>query len=366
MKTIIIGNGISGYMVASALDKAGMEVLQFSEEPYGFYSRIKLPQALCDERALALLPTQVDPSYLRHQKVIALDIKGKQVILEDHSTESYDKLVLATGSRSRTLAQFDAIQGVHPLRTLSDAYALTKEMRGPVCVLGGGLLGLEVARTISGKGFAVTVLEGAAHILNRQLNVEASVLLKSRLENEGLHIEENFALSTVEQGEGSIVAVSSKDGRQRECRTMVLSLGVNPEVTLAREAGLIVSRGIVVNEKLESSAKDVYAIGDCAEHDNMVPGITSVASLMANTLVSLLQGKEAKYVSPPLMTRLKDDSFDLVSMGDVTGEVHHKEEGESHEFFFTKEGILCGVILFNASDKLSFAKASLGKSFSAF
>ncbi|MFA6846294.1 MAG: FAD-dependent oxidoreductase [Sphaerochaetaceae bacterium] len=366
MKTVIIGNGISGYMVASAMDKAGMEVLQFSEEPYGFYSRIKLPQALCDEKALALLPAQVSPPYLRHQKVTALDIKGKQVMLEDHRTEGYDRLVLATGSRSRTLSQFDAMQGVHALRTLADAYALTKDMRSPVCVLGGGLLGLEVARTISRKGFEVTVLEGATHILNRQLNVDASVLLKTRLEHEGLHIEENYELSTVERNKDSIVAVSSKDGRRRECRTMILSLGVNPEVTLAREAGLTVSRGIVVNNKLESSAKDVYAIGDCAEYDKMVPGITSVASLMANTLVSRFQGKEAVYVNPPLLTRLKDDSFDLVSMGDISGEVHQKDEGESHEFYFTKEGILCGVILFNASHRLSFAKASLGTSFSAF
>jgi len=364
-KTIVIGNGIAGYTVAASLSKEGKQVVQYSEESYGFYSRIKLPQALCDAEALSSLPQGVEPPYLVHGQVKAIDGKGKQVVLSDGKRESYDHLVLATGSRCRTLPQFAGIHGVCTLRTLKDAKEISGFLKSPVCVLGGGLLGIEAARAISKKGFAVTVLEAAPHILNRQLNDEASLLLRRKLEAEGLAFQEGFCLSGVEQDGKGLHSVTSSTGVVVPCSTMILSLGVNPEVSLAKEAGIAVNRAIVVNDHLETSMSGVYAIGDCAEYNGMVPGIMPVALGMANTLTGILLGKEQTYMPPELMTRLKDDAFDLISIGRIEGDCHKKQDGEHYEFYFTKDDVLVGAVLISASSKLSFVKQSLGKPFSA-
>jgi hypothetical protein len=139
-RTIIIGNGIAGYTVASTLSKAGAQVTQYSEEPYPFYSRIKLPQALGNKQALLTLPASAAPPFLAMGKVVRVDAERRTVILDDGTEDSYDALVLATGSRGRFLPQFEGIENVSVLRTLSDATYLTEHLQEPVCVLGGGLL----------------------------------------------------------------------------------------------------------------------------------------------------------------------------------------------------------------------------------
>lgn len=361
-KTIVIGNGVSGYTVASALSKAGKDVVQYSEEPFAFYSRIKLPQALCDDAALQALPSPQDAPFLVHQAVVSIDPEKKTVRLADGGSDTYDSLVLATGSRCRTLPLCKDVGNVSTLRTLSDAKRLSVEMKDPVCVLGGGLLGIEAARAISKKGFHVTVMEAAPHILNRQLNDEASAILRKKLEDEGLSIVEGFMLDKVATENGKITGVVSKEGRKVSCSTMILSMGVISETTLAREAGLTVNRGIVVDGKLMTSHKDIYAIGDCAEYQGMTPCIMPVALGMANTVASILLGKDVSYVPPELMTRLKDDAFDLVSIGTIAGDCMVEEEGEKRVYTFRdQDGILTGVILFNASARLMEMKGKLGK-----
>lgn len=364
-KTIVIGNGIAGFTVASTLFKAGLDVVQYSEEPFAFYSRIKLPQALCSEETLLSLPAKEYPPYLKHANVTNVDVVKREVTLQNGQVDHYDDLVLATGSRGRFLPQFAGLGNVSTLRTLSDALLLSKGMESPVCVLGGGLLGLEAARAIAGKGFAVTVVEGGSHILNKQLNDKAAAILKAKLTAGGLSVEENFALDTVEGKDGMITAVVSKNGKRIPCRTMVLSVGVIPEVSLAKQAGLVVERAIVVDDRLCTSDPHVYAIGDCAQYKGMVPGIMPVAMGMGNTVAQVLMGNEAKYFPPQLMTRLKDASFDLVSIGTIEGEVTESGDDERHEFYFSKDGILIGAILLNAADKLAFAKGGMGKPFSA-
>jgi len=365
-RTIIIGNGIAGFTVASALAKAGKDVIQYSEEPCGFYSRIKLPQVLCDEDAMEKLPAAQCPVYLKQGNVTAFDPVAKTVTLKDGQTDRYDNLVLATGSRGRSLPIFSGVNGVTTLRTLADAKLLSHELKDPVCVLGGGLLGVESARAIASKGFSVTVLEGGPHILCRQLNEDAADILRAKLKADGLGIEEAFAVDSVEQQDGNITAVVSKEGKRVPCRTMLLSVGVNPEVTLARNAGLRVERAIVVDDHLRTSAPDVYAIGDCAQYQGMVPGIMPVAMGMANTLTQILLGKDATYEPPQLMTRLKDTSFDLISIGSIEGKAIEQTDGDRHIFLFTHDGILCGAILLNAADQLAKVKEGMGKPFSAF
>ena len=364
-KTIVIGNGIAGFTVASALAKSGKNIIQYSEEPYTFYSRVKLSQALCDEAALAGLPSRESPPYLRHGKVVSVDTKKKIISLADGTVDSYDKLVLATGSRGRMLPVFDGIEGVSTLRTLTDAQALSRMMRNPVCVLGGGLLGLEAARAILAKGFAVTVVEGGPHILCRQLNERAAVILRERLREDGLGIEEAFSIEKAESRDGSITALVSKEGKRLPCRTLLISVGVNPETTLAKNAGIAVERGIVVDDHLRTSETDVYAIGDCAQYRGMVPGIMPVALGMGTTLIKILGGEDAIYVPPQLMTHLKDSSFDLVSIGAIEGDAVEREDGNRHEFYFTENGLLVGAILLDATDRLPLVKAGMGKPFSA-
>ena len=176
---------------ASRLSGKGVEVQLFSEEPVGFYSRIMLPQALCDKEALAELVAKSDPPYLMKRPVTRID-RARKLVFSGSASYPYDKLIIATGSRSRMLDIFSVTDGACTLRTFVDAQKIGETIEDPVVVLGGGLLGLETALWVRRKGFHVTVVEVADHILARQLDHEGASILKEHLEAQGLIIREGL------------------------------------------------------------------------------------------------------------------------------------------------------------------------------
>ncbi|WP_320128315.1 FAD-dependent oxidoreductase [uncultured Sphaerochaeta sp.] len=366
MRVCIVGNGVSGSMVAERLANQGVEVSLYSEEPYGFYSRIKLPQLLCDEVALTALPSVKEPPYLVHKAVRKIQRTTQELVLDGGETTSYDYLVLATGSRGRVLGCFSQNKGVHTLRTLEDAFAISKTISDPVVVLGGGLLGLEAALAIMKKGYSVTVCEAADHILARQLDKKGAELLRSRLESDGLGILEGVkSTGSRVDAEGRIQALVVEGQPEVPCKTLILSLGVNPETSLAMEASLEVARGIVVDENLKTSDPHIFAIGDCAQYKGQVPGILPVAIGMAQSVIATLLGQSKEYTPPALMTRFKDAELDVVSVGDVTGPSLNFLSGNRYEAYFLDEGILKGALLYGSTDHMSFLRSHYLQSVSA-
>jgi len=362
MHIVIIGNGVAGATVAQKLANIGSEVTLFAEEPYGFYSRIMLPHSLYDKEGRSHLISNNDPPYLVKKPVTGIFPKEKQVETEDGERYSYDKLVIATGSRSRTLDIFSNTDGVCTLRTFYDAQLIGDIIRSPVVVLGGGLLGLETALSLNRKGFDVTVCESAGRILVRQLDTKAARMLKTRLEQEGLTISEGVRVIGKRLDSWEKLAALEVEGSDEiPCRTLILSLGVFPEITLAKAAGLRIQRGVVVDEHLRTSEEHIYAIGDCSEYEGKIPGIVPVALAMAETVLANLAGEDKSYEEPVLFTRFKDDDLQVISVGDVTGVALSKERGDRYEAYFLKGGTLVGAILYGSADHLKFVRSNYNK-----
>ncbi len=358
MRVCVIGNGVAGSMVAERLSIRSLVVTLYTEEPYGFYSRIKLPQLLCDETALRALPSLREAPYLVHKAVRKIDRQKQELLLAGGETTHYDFLVLATGSRGRILEAFADTKGVSTLRTLEDALLIGQTITDPVVVLGGGLLGLEAALAIMRKGYSVTVCEGSPHILGRQLNAQASKLLRTQLESDGLVIHENVkATGKRVDKEGRIEALLAEDREPIACKTLILSLGVNTETTLAKDANLEVDRGIVVDEKLRTSDEHIFAIGDCAQYKGQVPGILPVAIGMAQSVMATLLGETKDYIPPVLMTRFKDEKLGIVSVGDVSGKSTNKLKDGRYEAYFVDEGRLIGAILYGNTENMAFMRS---------
>ncbi|WP_293909046.1 NAD(P)/FAD-dependent oxidoreductase [Sphaerochaeta sp. UBA5836] len=361
MNVIVIGNGVAGATVAAKLAAKGVSVQLFSEEPVGFYSRILLPQALCDKEALQDLIAKSDPPYLQKRAATAID-PVKKLVYSGAAAFPYDKLVIATGSRSRMLDIFSCTDGACALRTFSDAQNISDTIENPVVVLGGGLLGLETALWVKRKGFEVTVLEAADRILVRQLDTEGASILKAHLEGQGLVIKEGVKTRAqkVDMG-GHIRALVTEGEDEVPCRTLLLSLGVLPEITLAKAAGLKTNRGIVVNQFLQTSDSDILAIGDCAEYEGQVPGIIPVALAMAETAVSNLLGEQKPYQTPVLFTRFKGDGLDVVSVGSIEGPAHKNRNGNRYEAYCVQDGMLKGAILVGSTAHLGFVRSHYQK-----
>lgn len=362
MNVVIIGNGVAGATVAQKLAAKGIDVALFSEEPVGFYSRILLPQALCDKEALNDLIAKTDPPYLLKRAATSIDPKHKLVYSGSESF-SYDKLVIATGSRSRMLDIFSCTDGACTLRTYFDALNIGTIIENPVVVLGGGLLGLETALWVMRKGYEVTVLEAADCILVRQLDKEASSILKSHLEGLGLKIMEGVKTEAQKLDlRGHIRALVAQDDEEIPCRTLLLSLGVLPEITLAKAAGLATNRGILVDRYLTTSDPDILAIGDCAEYEGQVPGIMPVALAMADTAIKNLSDENLHAYEPPMLfTRFKGDGLDVVSIGAVGGTALKKRQGKRYEAYFVEQGILVGAILVGSTEHLGFVRSHYQK-----
>lgn len=132
-------------------------------------------------------------------------------------------------------------------------------------------------------------------------------------------------------------------------------------MSLAREAGLRIKRGIVVDDYLRTSDEDIYAIGDCAEHNGQIPAIVPVALAMADTVIANLTGGDRVYEEPVLFTRFKDEALDVISVGDVTAIPLSKRVGERYEAYFLKEGTLAGAILYGSSEHLKFVRMNYQK-----
>jgi nitrite reductase (NADH) large subunit len=327
---VIIGNGVAGVTAGQSIVRAdpGAEVHILSAEPYLYYQRPKLWEFLAGE-------IEQDELIFRPQswydklgiqlhlgvRVTALDPAEHRLTLADGSSMSYDRLLLATGGRS-FVPPFAGIdkEGVFTLRTLDDARAMKTYADGisSAVVIGGGLLGLETARALLSLGLDTWVLEFESHLLPRQLDVEGAAVLQSLLEDMGLRILTGAATESI-LGEDSATGIRLKNGDVVEGKLVLISTGIRSRVELAREAGLKVNRGVIIDEQLRTSAADVYAAGDVAEFEGIVYGIIPAATEQAlGAAANMVSGGSATYSGTVPSTTLKIVGIDLTSLGEAT------------------------------------------------
>ena len=342
MKHVIVGNGVAGVTAARGIVRfdPGAEVHIFGSEPYPYYRRPRLWEFIAGQTEQAALYFRPLDWYAGRSiqlhlgaRVTGLDPVGHRLKLEvgggrpaSARSVEYDRLLLATGGRAFVPA-CEGVEkdGVFTLRTLDDALAIKAyaQEASRAIVIGGGLLGLETARALHTTGLKVTVIEFFPYMLPRQLDAQGAEVLQSLLEAQGLKIVTGGKTEAI-LGDGRAIGVRLQDNRVIAGEMVIFSTGIRSEVALARTAGLEVNRGIVVNERLQTSADDIFAAGDASEFEGQVYGIIPAAIEQARVAAANMVGSSSDtYAGTLPTTTLKVAGAELTSVG---GSVAQAEE----------------------------------------
>ncbi len=361
---VIIGSGVAGVTAAQTLARLepGAAIHLVGCEPYPYYQRPRLWALIAGEIAeqdLYFRPVEwyAQQGIRLHLGIQANDIDPAEhtVVLGDGSKLTYDRLLIATGGTSFVPPIEGGRQkGVFTLRTLDDAKAIKAYAEGvdSVLVVGGGLLGLETARALLSERRSVTVLEIVPHLLPRQLDAQGAAVLMRRLEEMGMRIRIGAQTQAV-MGSGHATGVRFADGDEIAGGLVLLSTGIRSRTDLARSAGLDVNRGILVDERLCTTAKDVYAAGDAAEFKGRVYGIIPAAVEQARVAaVNMSADGSMIYSGTVPSTTLKIVGIDLTCLGESTVEgdgytiVRYTDrEGGVYKRLALQDGKIVGAIL---------------------
>jgi len=277
--TVIIGTGQAGFQTAASLRTEGYleKITLIGEEPHIPYQRPPLskgfPLGAQDFESIELRPKQF---YQEHQidlvpgeRVTAIDRATKQVHLESGGTFPYDMLVLAVGARNRTLSVKGAgLNGVLYLRSLDEAVTVKERLKNAqeIVVIGGGFIGLELAAVACSLGKSVTVLEALPRLMPRAVAPLISDFYRGLHTNKGVKVVCRASVSEMEGSGLKVRGVLLNDGTRYPADLVLIGVGVEPNIELARKTGLRIANGIAVNEYLQTEDETIFAIGDCAEH----------------------------------------------------------------------------------------------------
>lgn len=365
MKVVVVGNGnIGAAFVDNLVERAPerVEVTLYGDEDVGAYDRIRLSEYLAGDAAFSELGTRQEDWYEKHGidlrigvRVSEIDTERQRVRGTDEDWVDYDRLVLATGSSSHVPEIRGRIkEGVFVFRTLADAEDMLETSPKKAVIVGGGLLGLEAAYGLLAREAEVTVLHRSGHLMNRQLDLPAGIMLKRALEKMGVGVRLDTSPEEI-LGNGHVEGLRTTAGEELPADMVVVCTGIRPNVQVVREAGIETERGVVVDDRMQTSAKNVYAIGECAEHDGVVQGVVSPGLEQARVVLSqiLEEDSEDRYRASVISTSLKVMGIDLISAGDVYGAESGCEaivssnpiEGRYRKAV-VRDGITVGAVLF--------------------
>jgi NAD(P)H-nitrite reductase large subunit len=363
-KIVIVGSGMGATRLVEELVARGADhhITVLGDEPHAPYNRILLSAVLEGTHPVEALTLREPEWYAAHgvdlrlgTRVLHVDRDRREVMLVDETVVPYDRLVLATGSiptlppiRGLVRPEGRLHEKVHAFRSLQDCLGLLRALPGArrAVVVGGGLLGLQVARALGVRGLETEVVEGGEHLLRSQVGPAAGEILARdlrrlgtevytgaravRLTDDGLVLDNGFTLGT---------------------DLVVLTAGGRPATALARGAGLTVRRGIVVDERLASvDDPHVHAIGDCAEAAGRTTGFVSPAWEQAGVVAAVLAGRPMRYDGSRIVARLRATGLEVAVLGDP-----ERAEGQvvevsnpvigSHRRLVVRDGAIVGATL---------------------
>ncbi|MDH2065672.1 nitrite reductase large subunit NirB [Pantoea sp. GD03673] len=352
-RLLVIGNGMAGMqMVESLLQRAPLRyaITVIGREPHGNYNRVLLSPVLAGETAFSDTLIHDRDWYQRQGVTLLTGETVQQVDLAARTVQTdqrqlgWDRLVFATGSQPR-LPAIPGIDAPHVLgfRSIADVNQLLAG-QGPVVVLGGGFLGIEAAAALRARGRTVTLVHHKPWLLDRQLDAKAGELLLTALEQRGINCVLNSGLTAIDRA-----GVTLTRGHHCAATQVLIAIGVEPEATLARAAGLACQRGILVDGQLRTAIPDVYAVGECCEIAGETFGLVAPCLAQAQVLAAQLAGSpQGDFVSEPLATRLKVSGISLFSAGEIreAPSISSFDPLSGHyRRLFLRQGRLCGVLL---------------------
>jgi len=328
---VVIGNGMAGCRAVEELlarDPTRYRVTIFGAEPRVNYNRIMLSPVLAGEKCFddivindAAWYTDNGIALVAGDPVAAIDRAAKTVTTRGGLIESYDRLLIATGSDPFIIpVPGKDLPGVIAFRDMDDVDTMlaAADAGGDAVVIGGGLLGLEAAHGLSLRGMKVTVIHLMPTLMERQLDEAAGWLLKNALEARGQTILTGADTAEI-VGDGQVEGVKLKDGTLIPASLVVMAVGIRPSTQLARDAGLAVGRGIQVDDHMVTSDPAVLAVGECVEHDGQVYGLVAPLWDMCRSLADGLVEAPTGYRGSVTSTKLKVSGIDVFSAGDFAG-----------------------------------------------
>lgn len=383
-KVVVIGAGAAAYrFIQSYREKNRIDELHvFSKEEDPFYNRVLLPEYVSDElswKALEKLKKgelkKLNVSLHAGIGISKVDDENKQVIDSNGVSHSFDLLIMATGSRAFVPSDVQInLSGRFTMRERGDADKLKKylgEIGLPneeqhVVIVGGGLLGLELAAALKKINVNISIIQRAPRLMERQLDSVASRLLAQDVLERGINLYFDNEVSTVfeEKTSSHTILVNLKTGKTIKCNAIVYAIGTRPNIELAKQTKLKTRRGVVVNSYLQTSNSSIFALGEIAEFRNSLFGITSAAEQQADIAANYILGDFSSiYNGSVLMNILKFENLDLCSIGMVNSPADDASYEEiilmdvSKRFYkkcIVKDDTLKGAILMG--DKNEFAE----------
>lgn len=369
-RIVAIGNGMATHRLLERLhelapDRFAITVL--GAEPWANYNRILLSAVLAgDKSADAIMDS--DAAWFAERGVtfragcrVTRIERDRRVVIDDSGAETpYDRLVLATGSDPILLrlpgADLPQVMTFRDLGDIDRLVTATRTARRAV-VIGGGLLGLEAAYGLQRRGLDVTVVHLMGHLMERQLDADAGAYLRHDLERRGIAFALSADTAAIE-GDGHVNAVRLKDGRMLPADLVVMAVGIRPNTALARDGGLAVGRGVIVDDTLASSDPAISAIGECAEHRGLTYGLVAPAWEQAAILAARLAGESrAAYPGSIVGTNLKVAGVSVFSAGVIEAKADDEDllyvdpSGALYRRVILRDGKVAGAILVgDASD----------------
>lgn len=254
------------------------------------------------------------------ETVTKIDKDNQTVYTDKGKKTPYDSLIIATGSNPFMLPLPGADkEGVTAFRDIKDCERMIASAKKykRAAVIGGGLLGLEAARGLLNLGMTVDVIHISDYLMERQLDRTAGEMLQKQLEEQGMNflLEKQTAEIT---GKKRVTGLKFKDGGAIPADIVVMAVGIKPNVAVAQEAGIEVNRGIVVNDHMETNIPNIYAVGECAEHNQMVYGLVAPLYEQGQTLAKHICGMNHQgYKGSVLSTQLKVSGVAVFSSGQI-------------------------------------------------
>ncbi|UOM33245.1 nitrite reductase large subunit NirB [Acuticoccus sp. I52.16.1] len=336
-RLVVIGNGMAPGRVLERLFEAApdaYDVTIFNAEPRVNYDRIMLSPVLSGEKTYEDIIIHDDDWYgergiTLHQgkRITEIDRDAKRVAAADGTVAEYDTLLIATGSNPFIIpVPGHDLEGVVTYRDLEDVekmIAAAKPGGRRAVVIGGGLLGLEAAAGLAMRGMQVSVIHLSETLMERQLDPSAGYLLEKAITSRGIDVITKANTEAI-LGDTHVTGIKLKDGREIAADMVVMAVGIRPSVQLAKDAGLEVGRGIMVDDHLKTSDPNVFAVGECVEHRGQCYGLVAPLYEMAAVIADQLVEGSRAYKGSVTSTKLKVTGIDLFSAGDFA-------EGEGRE-----------------------------------